>query len=96
MLPLNNSGKETPMASKSLNKTLTMAGAATIAIIFAYFILTAPDKRNGAQKIGDAIAELPEGAEKAARQLEDRTPGEKLQDAAEDAGDDLKKATNQQ
>jgi hypothetical protein len=33
---------------------------------------------------------------KAARQLESRTPGEKLDDAASDAGEDLRKATNQQ
>ena len=63
--------------------------------ILGYNFLTMPDKRTGTEKLGDAIHELPKGADKAARQLEDRTPGEKLGDAVKDAGDDIKKNTDQ-
>ena len=73
-----------------------MAGVAVIVAIVGYTILTAPDRRSAGQKIGDAIDELPNGMEKASRQLEDRTPGEKLSDVAKDTKDDIKKATNQQ
>jgi hypothetical protein len=55
--------------------------------LLAYAVLTMPDRRTGAEKLGDAISELPNGADKAARQLEDRTPGQKLGDAVEDAGE---------
>ncbi len=63
-------------------------------VILAYTVLTMPDRRNGAEKLGDAIHELPNGVDKAARQLEDRTPGEKLGDAVKDAGDDIKRNTD--
>jgi hypothetical protein len=61
-----------------------------------YYILTAPDNRSAGDKIGDAIDELPNGLDKAARQLEDRTPAEKLGDEMQDADTELKKSTNQQ
>lgn len=61
-----------------------------------YTILKTPDTRSDGQKISDAVNELPNGIDKAARQLENRTPADKLNDAAKDAGNDLKKATNQQ
>jgi hypothetical protein len=66
-----------------------------IAGIIGYFVLNTPDKRSSGEKISDAIHELPNGVDKAARQLEDRTPAEKLEDAAGDAADDLKKTMNQ-
>ena len=46
--------------------------------------------------MSDAISELPNGVTKASRQLESRTPADKINDAAKDAGNDIKKATNQQ
>ncbi len=58
--------------------------------------MTAPDKRDPGQKIGDAVNELHNGPEKAARQLESRTPGDKLQDAVKDEKKDIKKSLNQQ
>lgn len=64
--------------------------------IVGYYLFNAPDKRDIGDKIGDAIHELPNGVDKAARQLESRTPGEKLEDSANDTIDDLKKSTNQQ
>lgn len=73
-----------------------MAALAIAIALGGYFILNAPDQRSAGDKIGDAINELPNGVDKAARELEDRTPGEKLEDAVKDAGDDIKKSTNQQ
>jgi len=73
--------------------------AAIIVLIIAvvgYYVLNTPDQRTVGQKIGDAIDELPKGPDKAARQLEDRTPGDKLQDAVKDEKQDVKKALNQQ
>jgi short subunit fatty acids transporter len=82
--------------STGTGKTLLIIAAVVIVAIIGYGILYAPDRRTDAQKIGDAINELPKGVDKATRQLEDRTPADKLEDAAQDAGNDLKKATNQQ
>lgn len=56
----------------------------------AYVFLNMPDHRSVSQKISDAADQLPKGVSKAARQLEDRTPGEKLGDAVKDTGDTLK------
>ena len=67
-----------------------------IVAILGYYVLNAPDRRSGGEKISDAIHELPNGVDKAERQLKDRTPKDKLEDAAKDTGDDIKKETNQQ
>ena len=71
------------MASNS--KTIIGVVAAVVIIGAAYAVLTMPDQRNGFEKAGDAISELPNGVDNAARQLEDRTPGEKLVDETKDA-----------
>jgi hypothetical protein len=84
------------MSIHSFGKTLLILSLVAITGLVGYSLLNAPDKRSGGDKIGDAINELPNGIDKAARQLEDRTPADKLKDAAQDAGDDLRKATNQQ
>jgi len=84
------------MKEHSIGRTLLTAAVIAVIAIVGYSVLYAPDRRSAGDKISDAIHELPEGADKAARQLEDRTPADKLKDAASDAGDDLKKATNQQ
>ena len=84
------------MTTQPQGKFLVTAGLVIVIGILGYYVLNAPDRRSAGDKIGDAINELPNGIDKASRQLEDRTPGEKLSDAAKDAGDDLKKATNQQ
>jgi hypothetical protein len=84
------------MNEHSLGKVMLIVAAITVVAVVGYTVLYVPDTRTDGQKIGDAINELPNGVDKAARQLEDRTPADKLQDAASDAGKDLKKATNQQ
>lgn len=83
------------MTTSSLGKKLLIAAVVAIVALGGYKLLHEPDTRSSGEKIGDAIDALPSGADKAVRQLEDRTPADKLQDAAQDAGDDLKKATNQ-
>ncbi len=75
-------------------KTLMVIIIALFLGIVAWGMLTMPDQRTPGQKMGDAVDALPQGVDKAARQLEDRTPGEKLGDAVKDAGDDIKKNTD--
>jgi hypothetical protein len=57
--------------------------------LLAYGALTMQDKRGTSDKISDAYHALDDGVDKAARQLEDRTPGQKIGDAVKDAGDKL-------
>ncbi|MBL0319286.1 MAG: hypothetical protein IPP74_08370 [Alphaproteobacteria bacterium] len=83
------------MANQSSAKIFTITLLIAVVAVIGYYVLNAPDRRTAGQKIGDAVDELPNGADKAARQLEDRTPGDKLHDAANNATDDVKKATNQ-
>jgi hypothetical protein len=75
------------------NKWWLIFAAVVIIGILAYSALTMKDTRNTTERIGDAIHELPEGLDKAGRQLEDRTPGEKIGDAVEDAGEQIKENT---
>jgi hypothetical protein len=53
----------------------------------AYVVLNQPDQRSAGEKVGDAISNLDEGVDDAARELEDRTPGERLKDDINDATD---------
>lgn len=58
---------------------------------FAYFFFVdRGDDRSSTERLGDALQELPEGPGKAARELQDRTPAERLNDAIKDQGDKLK------
>ena len=84
------------MANTTNHKQLLSIIVVVAVVMIGYFVLTRPDQRSAAQKVGDAVNELPNGVEKASRQLEDRTPGDKLKDAAQDAKEDIKKATNTQ
>ena len=66
---------------------------AAIAIIAAvFFFSTKSDNRNAFQRIGDAVHELPEGGDQAADQLKDRSPAQKVGDAIEDAGENMKRS----
>lgn len=53
----------------------------------AYAVLNTPEDRSFGQKIEDAANNLDEGVDDAARQLEDRSPIEKMQDGYDDATD---------
>jgi hypothetical protein len=79
---------------EKIGKAPLVLGAVLIAIILGYGILTMRDQRSTTEKIGDAIDDLPQGVDKARRQLEDRTPGQKLGDAVKDTGDKIKDNTN--
>jgi uncharacterized membrane protein (DUF106 family) len=61
-----------------------------ITATIAYYMLHIPDRRSSEEKVSDAIQALDHGFEKAARQLEDRTTAEKLEDAYKEMGDDTK------
>lgn len=83
------------MNSNTNNTTKGIIAIIVILLValLAYAVLTMPDRRDGAEKLGDAISELP-NVDRAARQLEDRTPGERLGDAVRDAGEEIKEQTN--
>lgn len=83
------------MTNLQKGKLLPVIIIGLIALI-GYYLLNAPDRRDPGQKIGDAVNELHNGPVKAARQLENRTPGEKLQDVIQDEKHDIKKSINQQ
>lgn len=71
----------------SNSKTILGVIVAILVIAMGYMILTKPDNRNGFEKAGDAVSELPNGVDNATRELEDRTPGEKIVDDVKDATD---------
>ncbi|MCK9992993.1 MAG: hypothetical protein Dbin4_01513 [Alphaproteobacteria bacterium] len=84
------------MIKQTQARFLAIAAIAIIAGIAGYYLMNAPDRRSTGEKIGDAVDELDRGLGEAAEKLEDRTPAEKLGDAIEDAGDDIKKSTGQE
>jgi hypothetical protein len=53
-----------------------------------YAVLHAPDNRTTGEKIGDAIDQLPDVG-KAGKELGDRTPADRIDDAADDVKKDL-------
>lgn len=70
-------------------KNASLSGLIAILVVIAlallgYRYLTMPDDRSATDRLGDAIHALPEGGDKAARELEDRTPGQKLGDVIKD------------
>lgn len=68
------------MSSKLLGGLLLV-----VLLIGGYFLLTMPDTRTTSQKVGDAVHDLDKGPEKAAKQLQSRTPGQKLGDEIKDS-----------
>lgn len=84
------------MNNNNSTKYLMFWGVVLLIGVVGYYVLNAPDRRNSGEKVGDAINELSKGVDKAARQLQDRSPADKLNDAARDAAKDIKKSTNPQ
>lgn len=74
------------MNSKNTTVFLGVLIAAVVAVV-AFGVLTAPDTRSTGDKVGDAIDSLDEGLDDAARELEDRTPAERISDEIDDATD---------
>ncbi len=65
-------------------KNVLMFVIILVVAFLAYTVLTMPDRRTTTERVGDAIHDLPQGVDKASRQLEDRTPGQKLGDEIKD------------
>jgi hypothetical protein len=79
--------------NRSLTSLLVIILLFAVAII-GYRFLTMPDTRSTSTRIGDAFHELPNGVDKAGRELEDKTPGQRIGDAVKDTGDSIKDNTN--
>ncbi len=78
------------MAMNSDNKNLMVGILAVVILVvgvMAFNALNAPDTRSPGDKIGDAIDQLDNGVDDAARELEDRTPAERIKDDINDATD---------
>ncbi len=71
------------------NNSKSVLGIIVAALVIGggLLYLNKPDQRNGFEKVGDAVKELPNGVDNAARELEDRTPAQKLKDDVKDATD---------
>jgi hypothetical protein len=72
-----------------MNKSVQIVVALLIALLVAggVYFFTAEDNRTLNEHVGDAVGALDEGVDDAARELEDRTPAERLSDEVEDATD---------
>jgi hypothetical protein len=81
------------MDSKN-KKTLTIV-VVILVLIVAYVLMATPDKRTVTERVGDAVSELPD-VDRARDQLHDRSPAEKLGDAAREAGEDVKRTVNEE
>ena len=88
-IPKTNREKEIKMINERYKTPIVLITIVIIALL-AYVILTQRNQSSTMEKVGNAIQELPQGVDKAARQLEDRTPGEKLGDSVKDAGEKIK------
>jgi len=78
----------------SVGKTLLAMLVVLAIAVLGYNFLTMKDNRSTTDRVGDAVHALPQGLDKASEQLEDRTPGQKLGDAVEDTGKDIKNNTS--
>jgi len=78
----------------STNKTLLAILVIVIVAVLGYYLLNGPDRRSTGERIGDAVDTLPQGVGKAADQLGDRSPGQKVGDALHDAGHKVDNAVN--
>jgi hypothetical protein len=72
-----------------MNKSVQIVVALLIALLIAggVYFFTAEDDRPLNERVGDAVSNLDEGVDDAAREFEDRTPAERLGDEIEDATD---------
>lgn len=78
-----------------MNK-VSIALIVVIVLGIGYYVLNMPDQRTAGQHISDAVQQLPDSPKNAVRELGDRTPGQRLEDAAHDAKQDAKKDLNLQ
>ena len=81
------------MSQSKQGSILAVTALAIILVIVGYYVMHQQETRTAGQKVGDAVNELQKGADKAAQQLEDRTPIEKLEDTTKNVGEDIEDAT---
>lgn len=68
------------------------SGSQTVLVIVAiiilgglgYYAFNGADHRTTAEHVGDAISNLPNGVDRAAKELENKTPAEKIGDKIKD------------
>ncbi len=72
-----------------MNNRNTLIGLVIVVLVVVagYLVLNQPDQRSTGEHIGDAISNLDEGVDDATRELEDRTPAERIKDDINDATD---------
>ncbi len=79
------------MATVSTNNSRFLIGGLIVAVlaVLAFAFLNMPDNRTSGEKIGDAVGKLSDGQglDDAARELQDRTPAQRLSDGVKDATD---------
>ncbi len=68
-----------------MNSKIMTIIAIVAVVILAYFVLNTREDRTVGQKMSDAVEQLDNGVDNAARELQDRTPAEKIKDAVDDA-----------
>lgn len=83
------------MLMKRSSGAMLIIAAILVLGTLTYIVLNQSDNRSAAQRITDAFDELDDGFDNASEQLKDRTPAEKLGDAAKAARNDIKKISNQ-
>lgn len=83
------------MLMKRSSGVILILGAMLVLGTLSYIVLVQPDNRSSTQRITDAFDELDDGFENASDQLKNRTPAEKLGDAAKASLNDIKKISNQ-
>ncbi|MGB4106815.1 MAG: hypothetical protein WBK55_03365 [Alphaproteobacteria bacterium] len=71
----------------SNRNTLIAILVLAIVVIAGYVVMNQPDQRSTGEHVSDAINKLDEGVDDAARELEDRTPAERIKDDMDDASD---------
>lgn len=71
------------------NNTKFIIGGLIVLLLAAaaYGFATMPDRRSPMEKVGDAVGQLDNGVDDAARELEDRTPAQRAADGIKDATD---------
>ncbi|MGE0251856.1 MAG: hypothetical protein AB7G80_01500 [Dongiaceae bacterium] len=73
------------------NRALIAALVIVVIAILGYLFLTQPDRRTTGERVGDAVEQLSDGVGDAGRELQDRTPAERLRDNAEEMKEDLRR-----
>lgn len=78
------------------SRSLLIVLGLLLAGILVYGVMNMPDRRTGAERVGDAISELPNGVDRAADQLGDRTPADRAEEAVKDTGEAISNSVDRQ